>query len=58
VVKSFAISVDFKDYFLIDILKNHFLEKPSRWWSLRLAKSGVPNSFDLAFDDLIYHQQK
>lgn len=39
------------------ILKNHFQEKPSRWWSLSLTKAGVPNSFDLAFDDLIYHQQ-
>lgn len=39
------------------ILKHHFQEKPSRWWALRLTKSGVPNSFDLAFDDLIYHQQ-
>ena len=42
---------------LDEILKNHFQEKPSRWWALRLRKSGVPNSFDLAFDDLIYHQQ-
>ncbi len=42
---------------LDEILKNHFQEKPSRWWSLSLTKAGVPNSFDLAFDDLIYHQQ-
>ncbi len=42
---------------LDEILKSHFQEKPSRWWSLSLTKAGVPNSFDLAFDDLIYHQQ-
>ena len=48
--------IDHRDE-LDKILKNHFQEKPSRWWALRLTKSGVPNSFDLAFDDLIYHQQ-
>ncbi len=42
---------------LDNILKNHFLEKPSRWWSLRLTKAKVPNSFDLCFDDLQFHQQ-
>ena len=48
--------IDHRDE-LDKILKNHFQEKPSRWGALRLTKSGVPNSFDLAFDDLIYHQQ-
>ncbi len=48
--------IDHRDE-LDKILKNHFQEKPSRWWALRLTKSGVPNSFDLVFDDLIYHQQ-
>ncbi len=42
---------------LDNILKDHFLEKPSRWWSLRLTKAKVPNSFDLCFDDLQFHQQ-
>ena len=42
---------------LDNILKDHFIEKPSRWWSLRLTKAKVPNSFDLSFDDLIFHQQ-
>lgn len=42
---------------LDEILETHFLEKPSRWWSLRLDKYKVPNSFDLSFDDLQYHQQ-
>ena len=42
---------------LDEILKDHFLQKPSRWWSLRLNKAKVPNSFDLCFDDLQFHQQ-
>lgn len=39
------------------ILENHFHQKPSRWWSLRLNNQNVPNSFDLSFDDLEFHQQ-
>ena len=42
---------------LDEILENHFLQKPTRWWSLRLDKENVPNSFDLCFDDLQFHQQ-
>ena len=39
------------------IIKEHFIQKPSRWWSLILTKAKVPNSFDLCFDDLQFHQQ-